>query len=133
MVLDLNKILFNFDENGQRRKSPRRFFSIVDGIIGMEGNGPVNGNSKHSGIVASGFDPAAVDIVCATVMGFDYQKMKLLYRALQKDDLPISNASANNIFIKSNKDEFNGSLQNLMGKKHLDFKPHFGWNVLKEG
>ena len=44
--------------------------SIVDGIIGMEGNGPVFGEPVQHGLLAMGRDPLAVDVTCAQLMGF---------------------------------------------------------------
>jgi uncharacterized protein (DUF362 family) len=44
--------------------------SIVDGIIGMEGNGPLFGKPVQHGLLAMGRDPLAVDIICAQLMGF---------------------------------------------------------------
>src|SRR5439155_21270083 len=41
-VLDLNKILLYADRDGIMRSQPqRKFVSVVDGIIGGEGDGPV--------------------------------------------------------------------------------------------
>jgi uncharacterized protein (DUF362 family) len=48
-----------------------RAFSIVDGIIGMEGNGPIQGRPKASGVVIAGADPVAVDATCCRVMRLD--------------------------------------------------------------
>jgi len=44
--------------------------SIVDGIVGMEGNGPLFGKPVQHGLLAMGKDPLAVDIICAQLMGF---------------------------------------------------------------
>lgn len=44
--------------------------SIVDGIIGMEGNGPLFGKPVEHGLLAMGRDPLAVDIICTQLMGF---------------------------------------------------------------
>jgi uncharacterized protein (DUF362 family) len=44
--------------------------SIIDGIIGMEGNGPLFGKPVQHGLLAVGSDPLAVDIICAQLMGF---------------------------------------------------------------
>src|ERR1035438_9817720 len=46
-------------------------FAIVDGIIGMEGNGPIQGTAKRSGVLVLGDDPVAVDGTCARVMGLE--------------------------------------------------------------
>jgi uncharacterized protein (DUF362 family) len=49
---------------------PRRF-AIVDGIVGMEGNGPIQGTPKHAGVLVAGPDPAAVDATCCRIMRID--------------------------------------------------------------
>ena len=56
-------------------------FAIVDGIVGMEGNGPIQGVSKPCGVLVLGDDPVAVDATCARVMGLLPQKVKYLARA----------------------------------------------------
>jgi uncharacterized protein (DUF362 family) len=56
-------------------------FAIVDGIVGMEGNGPIQGISKPCGVLVVGDDPVAVDATCARVMGLLPQKIKYLARA----------------------------------------------------
>ncbi len=47
-----------------------KVLSVVDGIIGMEGNGPLYGTPVSHGLLAMGSDPLAVDITCAQLMGF---------------------------------------------------------------
>src|SRR5271167_4976043 len=44
-------------------------FAIVDGITGMEGDGPLEGQPKTSGILVMGDDPVSVDATCARAMG----------------------------------------------------------------
>lgn len=56
--------------------------SIVDGITGMEGNGPRNGEKKHGGLLLAGADGFAVDLVMADVMGFKAEKMPVAARSL---------------------------------------------------
>jgi uncharacterized protein (DUF362 family) len=48
-----------------------RHFAIVDGVIGMEGNGPIQGTPKHAGVIVAGRDPAAVDATCCRIMKID--------------------------------------------------------------
>lgn len=55
--------------------------SLVDGIIGMEGNGPLFGNPVQHGLLAAGSDPLAVDIICAKLMGFDPNTIPHLFGA----------------------------------------------------
>ncbi len=45
--------------------------AIIDGILGMEGQGPVEGTPVHMGVAIAGMDAVAVDTVAATLMGFD--------------------------------------------------------------
>jgi uncharacterized protein (DUF362 family) len=46
-------------------------FAIVDGIEGMEGNGPIQGTSKRAGVLVAGSDLAAVDATCCRIMGIN--------------------------------------------------------------
>ena len=47
-------------------------FSLVDGIIAMEGvDGPDMGKPRVTNLLVGGEDPVAVDSVCARVMGFN--------------------------------------------------------------
>lgn len=48
-----------------------RQFAIVDGIVGMEGNGPIQGTPKPAGLIVAGHDPLSVDATCCRVMGID--------------------------------------------------------------
>ena len=49
----------------------RPHFAIVDGIVGMEGDGPIMGTPKKAGVVVMGRNPLAVDATCTRVMGID--------------------------------------------------------------
>jgi uncharacterized protein (DUF362 family) len=56
-------------------------FAIVDGIVGMEGNGPIQGTAKASGVLILGDDPVAVDATCARVMGLKPERIDYLAKA----------------------------------------------------
>ena len=56
-------------------------FAIVDGIIGMEGNGPLQGQAKQSGVLVFGSDLAAVDATAARLMKIEPRKIKYLSEA----------------------------------------------------
>lgn len=45
--------------------------AIVDGIVGMEGDGPLNGTAKPVGVLVMGADLVAVDATCCRLMGLD--------------------------------------------------------------
>jgi uncharacterized protein (DUF362 family) len=56
-------------------------FAIVDGIVGMEGDGPTQGEPKTCGVLVMGDDPVAVDATCARVMGLVPERIGYLERA----------------------------------------------------
>lgn len=53
-------------------------FAIVDGIVGMEGNGPLQGQGKKSGVLIFGDDLVAVDATAARLMKIEPRKVKYL-------------------------------------------------------
>lgn len=58
-----------------------RTFAIVDGIVGMEGNGPIQGTPHATGVVVAGASPVAVDATCCRIMGLDPAKIGYLLLA----------------------------------------------------
>jgi uncharacterized protein (DUF362 family) len=52
--------------------------AIVDGIVGMEGNGPIQGVPKHAGVLVAGRDPVAVDATCCRIMKIDPFRIQYL-------------------------------------------------------
>ena len=48
-----------------------RVFALVDGIVGMEGNGPIQGTPKAAGVLVAGRDMVAVDATCCRLMRID--------------------------------------------------------------
>lgn len=56
-------------------------FAIVDGIVGMEGNGPIQGQPKACGVLILGDDPVAVDATCARIMNLIPERIKYLVQA----------------------------------------------------
>jgi uncharacterized protein (DUF362 family) len=56
-------------------------YAIVDGIIGMQGNGPISGTPIAPGLLVFGDDPVAADAVSARLMGFDPQKVPYIAEA----------------------------------------------------
>jgi uncharacterized protein (DUF362 family) len=63
------------------RQFRSKVFGIVDGVIGMEGNGPIQGTPKPAGVLVMGRDLVAVDATCARIMGIDPEKMDYLRMA----------------------------------------------------
>jgi uncharacterized protein (DUF362 family) len=68
-ILDINSTL------------PLPQFAIVDGIVGMEGNGPLQGLAKASGVLIFGDDLVSVDASAARLMKIEPSKIKYLGKA----------------------------------------------------
>lgn len=62
----------------------RRSFAIVDGIVGMEGNGPIHGTPKPVGVLVMGSDLPSVDATCCRIMGIDPAKVEYLGMAADR-------------------------------------------------
>jgi uncharacterized protein (DUF362 family) len=58
-------------------------FGIVDGIVGMEGNGPIQGTPKSAGVLVMGRNLPAVDATCCRIMGIDPAKIEYLRMAAE--------------------------------------------------
>jgi uncharacterized protein (DUF362 family) len=56
----------------------RPHFAIVDGIVGMEGDGPIMGSPKQAGVLVMGKNLTAVDATCARLMGINPLKIGYL-------------------------------------------------------
>jgi hypothetical protein len=125
MVLDLNKCLFFFDGDARPRREPLRYLAVVDGIVAGEGNGPMSPDPKPCGVILAGRHPAAVDCVAATLMGFDWRKLRLLERAFEMRQPSFTSFEADDIEIYSNHPGWQGPLREIRGT--FQFRPHFGW------
>lgn len=58
--------------------------AIIDGIVGMEGDGPLAGTAKHVGAIVMGLDPLAVDATGCRLMGLPPERLPTLRLAEQK-------------------------------------------------
>ena len=127
MAIDLNRILMYADADGRIHDRPvRRFFSVVDGIIGGEGNGPLDPRPRAEGVVIAGLNPVAVDAVAARLIGFDHRKLPMVRRAFDQSALPMISFPDERIHTRSNAPALTGPLTSLRGLP-MPFEPHFGW------
>jgi uncharacterized protein (DUF362 family) len=58
--------------------------AIVDGIVGMEGDGPIMGTPVDANVIVMGRNLPAVDATCARIMGIEPQKIPYLKRAAKR-------------------------------------------------
>jgi uncharacterized protein (DUF362 family) len=127
MALDLNRILIYADNGGLLHDRPARHaFCIVDGIVGGEGNGPLDPVAKRAGLVVAGMNPAAIDLTCANIMGFDWQRLAVVKTAFAAHSLPLTEFKADDVICRLPE---NRSVRSAIMSREMNmhFTPHFGW------
>lgn len=63
-------------------------FSVIDGIVGMQGKGPSGGSSVDAGVLLGGRNPHAVDLAALRVMGLDPQNAPTVHDAMLRGFIP---------------------------------------------
>ncbi|MDP7530290.1 MAG: DUF362 domain-containing protein [Candidatus Scalindua sp.] len=58
--------------------------TIMDAVIGMEGNGPNAGDPRKVGLIIAGIDGVALDAVASTIIGFDPMKVPIIKYAHER-------------------------------------------------
>jgi uncharacterized protein (DUF362 family) len=61
-----------------------RQFCLVDGIEGMEGNGPILGKRNVPGLIVGGAHPPSVDATCCRIMQIDPDQIDYLHLAARR-------------------------------------------------
>ena len=134
MSLDLNRILLYGSTDGTMRPAGRakRWFSVVDGIVAMEGNGPQGGDRRPEGLVIAGGNPVAVDATCARLMGFDPAKLAIVREAFAPHRWPLIEGTEEDIAPVSNVPCWSRPIAEWNPDDSLRFKPHFAWRGAME-
>lgn len=68
MLIDIYKLL-----------SP--VLTIVDGIVAMEGPGPISGKARKLGLLIGGVDPIAVEIICSRLINIAPEELPIVQAA----------------------------------------------------
>lgn len=66
---------------------PKITYSIIDGIVGMDGAGPSAGNPKNFGVLLGSSSVSALDAVASKMMGFQISDVPYLSGALHHDGI----------------------------------------------
>jgi len=64
--------------------------NVLDGIVGMEGEGPSAGETRHFGIIMASESGAALDCKAAGMMGFGTKQVPYLWQCLQDEEMKES-------------------------------------------
>jgi uncharacterized protein (DUF362 family) len=128
MVHDINRALMYADSSGRLHQTPvRQRFCVVDGIVAGEGMGPTSPDPRPCGVVLSGRNAVAVDVIGAELMGFDYQRIPQLAHAFSEHPLPLAGFGADRIAITSNAAGWSGGLDALRDASPFAFTAPLGW------
>ena len=125
MVLDLNKCIFHFRGDSQRRAEPLRYLAVVDGIIAGEGNGPMSPDPVKMGVIIAGTHPLAVDCTVARCMGFDWQRIRMLRNAFEIKEMNFVPFRPEELIYQTSPESQPQPLSALEPVRYC--RPHFGW------
>lgn len=129
-VLDLVRIAMYCNKSGKmQKKQQRKIFTLVDGIVAGEKEGPLEPTPKKTGIIIVGSNPAFVDLTASSIIGFDYKKIPTINQSFHIKNLPIANLSdINKVKIRSNNKQWNlKKPSNIRYTDSLKFIPSDGW------
>lgn len=94
MLIDLNRII-------------KPTLSIVDGVIGMEGEGPLGGIPKKVGVIMAGVNSIAVDYVAAKIINYDPDQLLLIkiakesgFGGYSKDKIIVKGDKIDDLIVK---------------------------------
>jgi uncharacterized protein (DUF362 family) len=71
VVVDINTVL-------------RPALTVIDGFVGMEGQGPVDGTPVQMNLIIAGTDPVATDATACRIMGINPHEIKHIRKAFEK-------------------------------------------------
>ena len=127
MAADLYKVFVqDLSAFQQRRGHAMKFFSVVDGIIGGQENGPFYPLRKQAGTVVAGENLLAVDCVATRLMDFRVGAVPFLAHLLEETGLGLEQ-----IDVRS--EVWNPCGFFDPGARYLEFIPPTAWSHLAEG
>jgi uncharacterized protein (DUF362 family) len=127
-LLDLNRIVLYSSKDGAMQEVPqRKIFCVIDGIIAGEKNGPLAPDPVSAGVLIAGFSPVTVDVVGASLMGFDIDKIPLIRKALEANHglLPLYEGDRHTIEIIEHEGSYD--LERYKKLRNLAFEAHPAW------
>lgn len=134
MALDLNRALLygNPDGTWHDARAAKHYLAIVDGIVGGEGNGPLCPDPVAAGVLLSGTNPAVVDAVASRLMGFEPQRLPMVRHAFDAHRWPIAEGPLEQIAVHDGRRGDTIPLDDVAPAVAGGFRPHFGWQVLRQ-
>jgi uncharacterized protein (DUF362 family) len=127
-LLDINRAVFYSDKTGKLRDTVQRnYFCLIDGIVGGEKDGPISCEPVYAGVLAAGFNPVAFDVVIASLMGFDVERIPIIKRGLATMNQPKPLFSGGTDSIRVSVENEVLTLDEFNARHNLRFAPHPNW------
>ena len=117
---DLNYLTLYADVKGSIcLHEQRKLFTIIDGLLSGENDGPLLPTDKKCGIIVTSDNFLSADIAVIRLMGFDYKKIPLYRNIVKSNNIKYADFCITN----------NSKIENLLRdeKKSLEFIPTQGW------
>ncbi|MEA3475424.1 MAG: DUF362 domain-containing protein [Candidatus Cloacimonadota bacterium] len=81
-------------------------FNLMDGIVGMDGDGPSSGDTKNFGVILGGTDAVALDFCASRMMGYNPKKIPTIKFAADQtqislDDIRLIGDFSENFTLKN--------------------------------
>ncbi len=136
-MLDLNRcVMFGTTDGTVSEQKQRSVFSLVDGIVAGEGQGPFNPQKKRAGVLVAGDNSLANDLVCTRLMGFNWKKMNTFRKILQEgfyaEDVEDFQSSID-LIVRGRSTRDDSPLRSMF--EHTDplfnFQPPVGWDDVR--
>ena len=126
-LLDINRTVFYSDKEGNIRDTiQRRYFCLMDGIVGGEGDGPISCDPVTPGVLMAGHNPVAFDAVGSTLMGFDIDKIPVVKRGLEQPSaLRLFQGGRESIRVIDGNETL--TLGEFGKRRNLKYAPHPNW------
>jgi uncharacterized protein (DUF362 family) len=106
------------------QRGPKARFSVIDGILGGDGNGPFCPGPQESRVLLAGTEFLDTDIVAARLMGFDVRQIQFL-------DYYIQSGTITPEGIPFASDFMDPATLFDMNNPHLNFNPPDRWQRLR--
>ena len=91
---EFGKILLDLEEH----KTP--VLTVVDAVVGMEGQGPSSGDPKELGLIFAGTNPYEIDYVICKIIGIDPMDVLYLRRAYEVNKFEKNETDYSEHFVK---------------------------------
>jgi hypothetical protein len=131
MTLDLARIAHYADLEGSLRPGvQRRHLSLIDGIVGGEGDGPLAPTPVDSGVLVFSDDVVAGDRLAARLMGLDPQAIPLIREAVRPSTHPLTDPGRASTVVWNGAPREETAMTPVLGRAFL---PPSGWRAYFSG